>query len=505
MICKHCGKSILPKYKICPYCNNSLDSDSDDIFSSSQKKEPAYKVVTSQVQKSITTKQRKLKPQIKNALIFSAAILVLVFVLSILGVFKTKAQKVCDYLEKGNYDSAYNLYQEEFKDKESPRLISALIDYMGEAYSDYTDDKISLEEISKSFETIKKMDIPKLESTIELIEEKIEGLSKSADYFKKGEKYYDEQKYDKAIKAYRKVVEDDENYETASLHLKKSIQNYRNSALSEASDLALNGSYSAAVDVLDTALDVLKKDELIEKRRDEYEKSGNKKTLKNINDAIDACIYKENYAGAIEVIANAMKEDKSLKKNKTLNKNLKYYREKYAEQFTTELSELKKDKNYSAAADLIQKAEKLLPNNQNVLYEKNQIKDKLPTLLDELKPLESESWNFSHNSAIDSFGVEHKDDDNRVVLTENSSATYDVSDFEELTLYAVAGRDMTGKKATLKISATLGGEYLLREVKIKPSYDAQYIEFIVEDCEKLSFSVEGAGAEIILYNLELKK
>ena len=163
MICKHCGKSILPKYKICPYCNNSLDSDSDDIFSSSQKKEPAYKVVTSQVQKSITTKQRKLKPQIKNALIFSAAILVLVFVLSILGVFKTKAQKVCDYLEKGNYDSAYNLYQEEFKDKESPRLISALIDYMGEAYSDYTDDKISHEEISKSFETIKKMDIPKLD------------------------------------------------------------------------------------------------------------------------------------------------------------------------------------------------------------------------------------------------------------------------------------------------------------------------------------------------------
>ena len=94
-----------------------------------------------------------------------------------------------------------------------------------------------------------------------------------------------------------------------------------------------------------------------------------------------------------------------------------------------------------------------------------------------------------------------------VLLTTKSTATYDINgNYEGFKCNLVAAKGIDESvKCKVQITATVGGEYLYREVEISADTEAQEITMITEDCSSLTISISGEGAKVLMYDARMTK
>lgn len=526
MICKYCGKEIKNANGICHACQykraHPKPESTTDIFSSSgaaeqektfhiERQESYFAPMTETEDEvplyappRVTPKKRVLSTRGKVIIAVAAALLVVLIIIVAVGSFTSPSSKIIKSLEQGKYDTAYTLFIENYDAGGSSSLSVALEGRLNKIYDLYGSGEIDYNTVSAELSTIKKMSIGDIAKQLTETTKKVERLKVSKDSFESAEKHYSRAEYDLAIPAYKNVIKQDKNYVTAQEKLNHSKKYYRNEALSEASLKASDGDYSAGVEILKTALATLEKDSLIEKRIKEYKKSAEDNTYAEIIDVADRYAYNSDYESAIKAIKSAYDTNPQLKNNESLKSNLQYYTQKYIEDVCAEVRQLSKDKDYTAAASLIKKAEDLVGEQKDFEDLKNNMQGNLPTYLDTLTPQNSTAWEFTTETTLDSFGNDRGKEQNCIVLKGNSTAVYKISNYEFFSCYVAAAKEIDDAvKCRIKVTASVGGETRYNECEISSKTEPQELKFNVSECTELKFEIIGEGAKIIMYNANL--
>ncbi len=526
MICKYCGVETQAQDGICKACKYKLkfspNESGVDIFSSSGNAEEVktqnaapkinYFSESEEVPLShadyLPVKTRK--PRLRKgfvAVVVAAFLIILAVVLYLAGVFKTATSKIKESLESGNYSAAYATFQSEFTEEGSTSLNKLLEQRLDSLYGQYSSGDREYTDVREEYDTIEKMGIIDLKKKVNGIGLKLSDMKKSKNGFEKAEKYYSKQNYALSIKEYAKVIKDDSNYSIAERKAKQARANYRNTVLSEAATLVTNGDYNAAVKLLESALEILEKDELIEKRMAEYGKSETTKSRQEILDTADEYAFNDDYAAAITVIMTALESNEDYSTDETIMNNLEDYRELYTDWFSEEIDEYISEGNYEKAAELLEEADRVIPKSKTAADKKQQLEGRMPKYLHELTPDSEKKWSWGKGESVDSFGSDHSGEANYILLGADSKATYDLGgDYESFKCSLVASKDIDpSAKCKVEITATVGGEYLYREWEISSETEEQEVTMITKDCTSLTISISGEGAEVLMFDARLAK
>lgn len=521
MICEYCKSETDNPSGICDECNKKFNSsEMEDIFSSSTK------VAETVIEKPripfpilpktdgelplyapprIAAKVKSSKPILASLSVIAVAVIAILLFAT--GIFKTSATAIEKALEKGKYDTAYELYTQKYGGKNSKTLNLVLDERLKAVYDEYAGGNRSYATVESELETISKMADSDFKKVYEKHRSAIDKMKKSKDSYEKGVESHTKENYAFAIDCFYKVLPDDCKYPDAKNRLDLCVMSYKNQALSVASEAVRDGDYKTGIETLENALEVIKKDALVSKRIAEYKKSSAKKTRKDIVNTVDMLVLKEDYLGAIRCIENAMQDNEELKGDETLSKNLDYYKEKFAEAFGDDIDEVVKRKDYEKAGLLLNQAEDIIPENEIYLTKKAELDGKVPVYLDKLEPSDKLKWKQNKGAAIDSFGIDRSLEENYFILKPTSTASYYIGgDYKTFTASFAASKNIDDAvKCKVKITAADGGDYLYKECEISASTASQDISFNIKDCTSLTFSVSGEGANIIMYNAKLNR
>ncbi len=530
MICKYCGIETDSKDGICKTCHYKLSVNPNpiggDIYSSSGmlkkskteapeksfSKPPEVEIPINAVQEesyiNSTPAAKFIKAPKSKGLITVAivsALVLVVLALYLAGVFKTNTVKIDNSLSEGNYTAAYSIFEESFTAEGSAALNKMLELRLDSLYDDYRLGNREYSEVKEEFDTIEKMGIIPLKAKVEEVKKQLSSMRKSKNGFKNGEKYYSKKNYARSIKEYAKVIKEDSNYSEAKAKAVQAVSNYRNTVLSEAAALVTEGECASAVKLLKTSLEILEDDKLIKERIEEYGKSANTNSRKEIIDVADEYAFNGNYAGAITVILTAIEKDEDYSSDELIMGNLEDYRELYVEQFSEKIDEYIAEERYEEAAELLKEAERVIPGSKTAAEKEALLEGKMPDFLNDLTPVSKKEWSFNKGGSIDSFGSDHSGDSNYILLNAKSTATYDLKgDYDKFKCSVVAGKNIDSSvKCKVEITASVGGEYLYRECEISAETEAEDISMVVKDCTSLTISVTGEGAEAIMFNARL--
>ena len=519
MVCKYCGAETDNENRICAACAfelNSKEGSGNDIFSSSvyfeekQKEQTAkisredilpHKTITLPKREETETKKQSNK-KAKTAIVFlTAAVALLAVLFAVLGWFRTPSSRIEKMLMSGDTDSAYTLFVKHYNQSGSSALNKRLRNCAEQTVKEYLEGTKEYTDAQKVLETIKKMGVSDVAETLEKAQKDLAAALVSKNSFKKAEQYYLKKNYVAAITEYGNVIKTDSNYAAAQQKLTSAVSNYRNTVLSDAAGYVSDGDYDEAVKLLETALKVLEKDSLLEKRVEEYKKSAAAKSRTEVINTADKYAARSDYASAIRVVLSAIAKNESLESDNLFTSNLKYYRGEYEKQTLEKLDELVKKSDYNGAGALISEAEALLDNSGQIAKKKEELKGKIPTYLYALEPYESTDWEYGTGTAVDAFGFDRSQSGDYVPLTATSSATYTIPGaYKTFTCKLVAAKGMDASAgARVRVTATVGGEYRYRECVVKSSSEPQTLEINISDCTSVTISVTGEGANLLLY------
>lgn len=524
MICKYCGTATDNKDGVCDRCKrrngNNDSSQFEDIFSSSEKEiegvanEILFKDTEDNpefaLDKGKNDSGRKSKRT--KRITVGIAICFIVAALSVIcysmGLFSSSASKIEDCLAAGKYEEAYSIFAKEYDTSGSGSLNKMLNKRIEYSYNQYCLGKREYESVKEELGIIKKMNVEAVAPKAKEYLKKLDEVKASKKAYNDAEKQYSSNQYAAAITNYKKVVKDDENYSSAVSKLEQAILNYRNTALSEAATSVSEGDYNSAIKTLETALVILEKDDVVEKRIREYKKSASTKSRQEIIDTADKYVYRNEYALAAKTVKDAMENNEALKDDETLKNALNGYLERLRESLSADIDSIIASGDYSDAGSTLKEAQDLLGKDDAVIVEnKAKLIGKIPVYLDELEPSSSEEWKYNSGVAVDSFGTDRSKEDNYIILNTKSSATYVLpSGYNTFKCMVAASKNIdSAVKCRIRITASVGGEYFYRESEISAAAEAQELSLNISKCTSVTVSVSGEGANIIMYNAQLKK
>lgn len=517
MKCKRCGKYTDNPTSICDEC---AAAPMEDILSRSDGKVNT----TSDVGKFVDfnsaansprdrIRLKKSKNDIKLAVRkFSVALLITAVAAGVIyGASKfvisiTPSGKIYSALESGDTAKAETIFKENFTDGDGFLLSRLLEKRLDEAYEDYSTGEISYEKISSEYKAIANMSGDDMGEKVKNATTRLETMKKSKTAYNLGLDEYKMQNYGAAIEAFKAVLPEDIYYEEAQNKLRNAVMVYRNDVLTKAADYVTAGEYKKAITHLKSAKG-LEDDELVKRRISDYERASAALIRKTAVNTADTFSFKSDYATAIKILETAMDENPILKEDKTMVSNLKHYRDLFSEQFKEKMDEYVKNGDYDSAGELLHAGQLLIPTSEEVAIKEAELKGKVPIYLDTLTGYNKKSWNFSKGSAIDASEIDHASDENYIVISEKSTASYSVSGtgYKTFSCSATASKKMKANKSCrLKVTAIVGGDYHYKEYEITPENGTTSVSVNVSGCSDVVIEVEGKGAKAILSNLKFK-
>ncbi len=316
-----------------------------------------YVPQTEQANTSVSVKTKKKTKKVKKSggifKIILAVILALVLVCAgifaflKLRVINDPSNKVIDALAQGEYEYAIEIYNK--LDETNNTLIEGLKKRIDTVYNDYRSGSKEYAMAIQELDTISKMNVASVSSKLSEVKNKIEQLNTSNTAFETAKTFEKNQDYANAIVWYKKVVEEDSNYETAKSNMNTAMQKYRSSTLDEAKNYADSQNYESAVKILNAALNVLSNDTEITTQR---------------------TIYIEKYES--DCIAQA---DKLLAERK-----------------------------YDDAKNLLLSLKELVPDSTKISQKISEIDSLRPVALEKLVVIDSGEYEFKQSLFTDSYG-----------------------------------------------------------------------------------------------------
>ena len=526
MICKYCGTETTAENGICKACSYKLkmspNQEGIDIFSNSgvskedfERFEPR-RVETDFVKEEETVRiadfapEKPKKKKLRKSFVLMVIVALLIMVgalMYFLGVFDSGVGKIKDNLETGKYTEAVAVFQDKFTEEGTTALNKLLEIRLNELYEGYVTDSREYEDAKSELDAIEKMGVTELKKQVNSIGVKLNDMKESKTAFTKAENYYVKKNYALSIKEYEKVIKDDPNYTEANVRKAQAISNYRNTVLSEAATLVSGGNHKSAVKLLKSSLEILGEDKVISKRIKEYEKSEDTKSRQEIIDAADKHSFSEDYAAAITVLMTAIENNEEYSSDEIVMDSLEDYRKLYTEQFSEKIDGYIEEGRYEEAAELLEEADRVIPDSKTAEEKQQLLEGKMPQYLHELDADAQKKWSWGSGESVDSFGSDHSGAANYVLLSTKSAATYYIDgEYSSFKCSLVAAKEIDESvKCKVEITATVGGEYLYREVEISAETEAQEITMVTKDCSSLEISISGEGAKVLMYDARLIK
>lgn len=209
-------------------------------------------------------------------------IIVIVAIVTILLNYADPISKYESLVKSGKTDEAEALYKDQILTNEdlNAKLIEEQTSEMDKIYQDFYDEKISYEDainelaVYSDYESSKKYSLT--------IKKKITSLNTSRKNYDEAVKLESNGDLQNAIKKYKAVIEEDDNYENAQAKVELLTAKWKESLLDDASNYASNKQYKEAIASIDQIISVLGEDEELNSLKEEYESARSEQYVKVI-------------------------------------------------------------------------------------------------------------------------------------------------------------------------------------------------------------------------------
>lgn len=264
-----------------------------------------YQQSSNQSQQSGMQNKKKKKSKIK--IFFVVLLCVIIAGGSLFGVlyykwYTSPEQELIRALKNEDYNRAVSIYNGDY-DGDDKTIKKALEDRIETIRQNFKNGKMEYSVALDELGTICTMNVSGIYDKASEAIGYVNKLNESKKAYNSAKELYAKKDYYEALKKYKKVIKEDNNYEDAQKKLNECVSEYRKAVLKDASDLAESGSYKDAINKLNQALDTLPDDSEIEPRMDEYKKS----YIDSVISAADEQAAAGNYNDAISKLNEALK------------------------------------------------------------------------------------------------------------------------------------------------------------------------------------------------------
>lgn len=243
----------------------------------------------------------------------------------------------------------------------------------------------------------------------------IEALNNSRIAFKTAESFFGTENYPEAIGQYKKVIEADPNFATATAKIDACYNNYRSKVLAEAEAMVTAGSYESAIGMLESALTVLPNDATIQEKIILYKSKLSELAISDALANAAALAEAGDYAGAIRAIESQHKANPD---NYQLTTRYGEYTKAYEEQVLAAADTLAAERKYDEAIAQIKSAQSLLPDSQPLKDKITALESSKPTPLSNLGPING-GWTWNEGTPEDPFGNNYSGAINFTIQTDH--------------------------------------------------------------------------------------
>lgn len=454
MFCLNCGREMPDNMRFCENCGAAMVP-------------PSQMPVETQPQDPIPpTKKEKKSKRNKVVLILVLVAVILVAAAAAylyLSWYNSPEQEMMRALEEDNLDEAVEIYLDKMDGDASDELIDALTKKINTLKDDYLNETETYTATIQQLDSIRELEIDDLESLLDETETYVDKLNDSRTAFNTAETLRQKGEYDEAMQQYKKVWDEDPNYDTALSLLNECVDSYRNEILATAKTYSDNELYEDAIRILEVGLTVLPNDSIITEQISLCEVANTALEKQNLLDKAENYAKNGDYLAALELLENYTSDadvkaaylkyadaytnsllDEAasmvssgdypgaieLLKPHTDDKDIETAYNKYCKEYETEIlaqaDTLMAQKDYDGAITLLKQAQKVLPNNSNLSDKISEAESKKPVSLKTIKIInKSNVWgDWNDGTPIDPFDNNYSYSHNYIIQCYHNSRPY---------------------------------------------------------------------------------
>ncbi|MGN0536765.1 MAG: NPCBM/NEW2 domain-containing protein [Acutalibacteraceae bacterium] len=394
MICKSCGRHLPDGQIICPCGGRSLPTmsfnmsqTSEIVYADAQKNTskqdymdffPPEETVTVSPENSEKKKHLNLTltPKMKRILIILATACILVGTASVVIFAVTRPSAVQNFMTAWNdkdYTTAVTLYNDSISGSDTAvsELCEQIKDHLNGQKQSFISYKLDYGDLSNEITALEMLEIKSLSGFLDGFRNEIVQIRQSHNAFVNAQKYYDIGDYPSAVSEYKNVIEaDTANYDTAQEQIKASIFEYKKICYAEAEQFITDGDFENAVKSLNKVLKLDENDEETIGKIQTYNENYITKTLNKASSLANDGKYLDA-AELLNAANELVPDDRFTSKSKS-------YMEQYENSVVNSARMLADNQDYIGALRLLEENNKKYPSEvfnsaiqqyQDILYQ----------------------------------------------------------------------------------------------------------------------------------------
>lgn len=529
--CENCGYQMLDQAQFCTNCGTNCHGTADS--SQNTHSSGNFTVPETGSPEIQPLNKKRSSKKVKVIIILSAV----VAVLAVCGFlfarwFFSAEQRALRFLKGGKYSEALELVEDE-RLARSDDFEDILIKRLDEIKNKFSDGTMEYSTVIDELDAIEKMEIEEVNVKLADIRSFTEELNTSRTCFTAGEDFFAAGEYVRALEMYKQVIKSDNNYDAAKSRITECTSKYKQSALQEAAKYAEDNSYSNAITVLNSALEVIPGDSELTSQKLLYEKNNidqikagtlqeaesyaANKDYENAMSVLDKFSvdygsdsevsvkrneYQEAYVESVlekvdstddysEKIKYLQDGLSVVKDNNRLSNRLTAVTKDYAEKICEKADALVTEKKYDDAINVIDEALKTVPDNATLVSKKEEIENKMPKkFLYECKPYESSSYEEFINGRTFAMASEDYTDGFKIKYN-NGYGLWNINSKYTHLEFDVGHIDGTYMKNAV-VEIYLDG-VLYKSIEIKADGLPQHISLDLTDVKQLKIKMTGGS------------
>lgn len=290
--------------------------------------------------------------------------------------FNAPMQKLTRALDANDYTTVTQLLpqlsEEELRGvaEDMKTYAAAVIDRYNSGETDYTSAYELLDRLRRLFP----------DSGLDNDVKRIEALKASKDAFNEAQYLEESGEAAGAVSRYSAVIADDTNYEAAQKQIEAVRAAYKEQVLEEAQALADSKDYRGAEALLLNSSDVLGDDADITAKLEELKKAELDDYVGSLLKTAQGFADEGDYAGAIQLLEDATKEDERF------TKQIEAYKSQYKEAVLKEAAGYAESSDFEAAVAALEKSQELLSDDADIAAKIEEYEAMYPVLLTDLSP-----------------------------------------------------------------------------------------------------------------------
>ncbi len=350
-------------------------------------------------------KEKKKMSKGKKALIIISVILLLLC--GVVGYFLISyylgaEYKIMKALENEDYNAAIEVYNES-DGEASNLLIKKLEERLEKAKTDFVAGTIDYSVANMEVSTIKKMGISEISGKVKEVSEYINKLNDSKTAFSTAETLFGKADYAGAMENYKKVIEDDSNYESAKTKLSEAAVKYREQILAKADEYVKAGSYAKAIAELEAALKVLPEDSQLSAQLESYKSDSSSQVKSDAIQTAANAAASGDYITAIQTLEAAIV---NYPDDVEISTDLDTYKTSYVTSVIATADSFVANRDYLSAIAAVADALAVLPGNQTLLDKQTTLENNRPLVVATLTPING-GFTWNEGDPTDPFQVTH--------------------------------------------------------------------------------------------------